>query len=67
MNAHKSHNRSIVASLLALMPLAAGTIACIPTDSAMPADASAPAAQIAGQLLTFILDFARQALAAFLF
>ncbi|MCK6458060.1 MAG: hypothetical protein L6Q92_16220 [Phycisphaerae bacterium] len=56
----------LVAAMLAPMLPALTSIACVPTDSSMSADPSTLATQIAGQLLTFVLDFARQALAAFL-
>lgn len=60
------YKRSLVAAMLApMLPALTGT-ACVPTDLSMSADASALVTQITEQAMTFILDFARQALAAFL-
>lgn len=64
MNKHPRNNHLLVSFLLALMLLAFGNTACVPTDSST--DASTLAMQIGEQVLTFILDFSRQALAAFL-
>lgn len=55
-----------VAVLLVPMLLALGGVACVPTDRSMSTDSSTLATQVAEQVLTFILDFSRQALAAFL-
>lgn len=64
MKKYPRNNRLLVSFLLALMPLAFGNTACVPTDSS--AGGSTLAMQVAEQVLTFILDFSRQALAAFL-
>jgi hypothetical protein len=60
------HKLPLVAAMLAPMLPALTSVACVPMNSSMPVDASTLATQIAEQLLTFVLDFALQALAAFL-
>lgn len=55
-----------VAVLLVPMLLALGGVACVPTDGSMSTDSSTLATQVAEQVLTFILELSRQALAAFL-
>lgn len=60
------NNRPSVAVLLVPVLLALAGIACVPTEASMSVDGSTLAAQVAEQVLTFILDFSRQALAAFL-
>ncbi len=65
MKKHARNKRPFVAALLAPMLFAFASTACVPTDS-MSADTSTLATQIAEQMLGFVLEFSRQALAAFL-